>query len=198
MSVGKILFSFSGRIPRRTYWLAILATWTALFIVIVAAGLIGRISDAAHDPPGSSSMMFLGAPLLAFALWITLAISVKRWHDRNKSVFFFFFFFGVLFSLVPVIGPVWTLIELGFLEGTQGLNDFEEGQFSKNVLLADDDPSLSAPPIVGRRCVQCEQQIASFVDAELCKACKEPLHHNCCRHHLADFHGGSVPAAYPG
>jgi uncharacterized membrane protein YhaH (DUF805 family) len=190
MSISKILFSFSGRIPRRTYWLAILGIWAALFTFAVVAGLIGRAMDGGHKSFDSTAM-FLGIPLYVCALWSTLAVIVKRWHDRGKSGFW------VLIWFIPVVGPFWTLIELGFLEGTQGANEFDEGHFSKNVLLADDDPSLSAVPIVGRQCVHCQQQIVSFIGAELCRACKEPLHLDCDREHMAAAHGGPAPTAYP-
>ena len=52
------------------------------------------------------------------ALWISLAVAVKRYHDRNKSGWW------VLIALVPVIGGIWYLIEAGFLAGTPGPNDY--------------------------------------------------------------------------
>jgi uncharacterized membrane protein YhaH (DUF805 family) len=51
-------------------------------------------------------------------LWITLAITVKRFHDRDKSGWW------VLIGLVPAIGALWILIECGFLKGTTGDNRF--------------------------------------------------------------------------
>ena len=47
-----------------------------------------------------------------------LVLSVKRWHDRNKSGRW------VLINLVPVVGWLWHLIECGFLRGTIGPNRF--------------------------------------------------------------------------
>ena len=59
------------------------------------------------------------------ALIVLLALSVpsfvlaiKRCHDRDKSGWF------VLISFIPVIGPIWLLVELGFLRGSQGENRF--------------------------------------------------------------------------
>jgi uncharacterized membrane protein YhaH (DUF805 family) len=51
-------------------------------------------------------------------IWPSVALGVKRFHDRNKSGWW------VLISLVPVIGGLWYLIECGFLEGTKGPNQF--------------------------------------------------------------------------
>jgi uncharacterized membrane protein YhaH (DUF805 family) len=45
-------------------------------------------------------------------------LAIKRFHDRDKSGWF------VLISFIPVIGPIWLLIELGFLRGSAGDNRF--------------------------------------------------------------------------
>jgi uncharacterized membrane protein YhaH (DUF805 family) len=47
-----------------------------------------------------------------------IVVSIKRWHDRNKSGWW------VLFAFVPVIGSIWVLVETGFLRGTTGANNF--------------------------------------------------------------------------
>ncbi len=59
------------------------------------------------------------APLFSFvflvaASWPSLAVGVKRSHDRNRSGWF------LLIGLIPIIGSIWLLIELGFLRGTIG------------------------------------------------------------------------------
>ena len=53
-------------------------------------------------------------------VWPALAVSVKRWHDRDRSGWW------VLLNLVPVIGWLWALIDNGFLRGTAGPNRFGE------------------------------------------------------------------------
>ena len=45
-------------------------------------------------------------------------VSIKRWHDRNKSGWW------VLFALVPIVGSIWVLVETGFPRGTTGSNNF--------------------------------------------------------------------------
>lgn len=52
------------------------------------------------------------------AIWMKLAVMVKRWHDRDKSGWW------MLIGLVPVIGDLWLLIECGFLDGTPGTNKY--------------------------------------------------------------------------
>jgi uncharacterized membrane protein YhaH (DUF805 family) len=51
-------------------------------------------------------------------LWASLAVCVRRWHDRDKSGWW------TLINLVPVVGSIWALVETGFLKGTAGENRF--------------------------------------------------------------------------
>jgi uncharacterized membrane protein YhaH (DUF805 family) len=84
---------------------------------------------------------FLIVVLLAILLiWPGLAIAAKRLHDRNKSAWWLLVFYvlpGVLnsigqglgdlvvvFSLAGAAISIWALIELGFLRGTPGPNDY--------------------------------------------------------------------------
>jgi uncharacterized membrane protein YhaH (DUF805 family) len=52
--------------------------------------------------------------------WPGIAISVKRYHDRNKSGWW------VLINLIPVVGILWTVVENGLLRGSVGPNRFGE------------------------------------------------------------------------
>jgi uncharacterized membrane protein YhaH (DUF805 family) len=52
------------------------------------------------------------------SLWFNLAVYAKRWHDRDKSGWW------TLISIVPVIGFVWILVELGCLPRTEGPNRY--------------------------------------------------------------------------
>ena len=72
-----------------------------------------RMAAAAGPLAGIVLIVFIVA-----ATWISIAVAVKRYHDRNKSGWW------VLIVLVPVIGGLWYLIECGFLRGTAGPNDY--------------------------------------------------------------------------
>src|SRR5713226_1253675 len=118
MWLRKLLFSFDGRVSRAPYWLVLLAV---LFIDSAAFGAVGGFELVADDTiaverKGASRFW----PLLVVlpSLWIGLVVTVKRWHDRNKSGRW------VLLNLVPAVGWLWTLIECGFLKGTTGPNRF--------------------------------------------------------------------------
>lgn len=186
MSISKILFSFSGRIPRQTYWLALFGICTAFFFATFIVVGISDVIEGGNNSSGSSAiplalfiLMYLGL------LWCNLAVTVKRWHDRGKSGSW------VLINFVPIIGSFWSLIELGFLEGTQGPNEFDD-----SCALAEDDQVPSAPQIAGRQCVDCQQKIVSFIGAKLCAGCEEPIHTACYRKHVASAHGTPAHAAY--
>ena len=110
MSIWSILFSYKGRISRRTYWFGIAIRALAFFICIA---VVFFISD-------SVSFIVIGALVLLFllAFYVVIPISVKRWHDRDKSGWW------VLIEFIPIIGVWWTFIECGFLKGTEGSNRF--------------------------------------------------------------------------
>ena len=116
--MGKFFFRFDGRVSRAPYWLALLAV---LLVDSIAFGVIGGFElfdgdTLAVEHKGPSRLWALS--VVPPSLWIGLVLSVKRWHDRNKSGRW------VLINLVPVVGWLWHLIECGFLRGTIGPNRF--------------------------------------------------------------------------
>ena len=96
------LLSFGGRVPRSVFWV----------VQLITAVIIFFINMVTPDSPGLR--LFL---LLVLAVPQT-ATAVKRYHDRDKSGWW------ILVSLVPLIGPLWTAVELGFFRGTSGPNRF--------------------------------------------------------------------------
>ena len=114
-----LLFSFQGRVNRAKFWLV------AVGMIVVEAVVFGATGGAAlmsGDPAAAlSSLGVVGvvwAVLFIVVFWISLAVAVKRYHDRNKSGWW------VLIILVPAIGSLWYLIECGFLKGTTGPNAY--------------------------------------------------------------------------
>jgi len=117
LSLKEIYFSFKGRIPRKVFWIHGMLGMIGASIVIgiVIGGLAALIGGAA---------MILLIPFYIALVWAGLAISIKRWHDRNKSGWW------VLIGLVPIIG-LWAIIETGFLETIPGDNEYgpEPGEY---------------------------------------------------------------------
>lgn len=108
VDLAYLLFSFEGRINRAKFWLGAVILWAAYAI-------LGALFYAARDSTGL--LIVLGLIDLAL-IWPALAVSIKRWHDRDKSGWW------VLIVLIPIVGPIWALVETGFLLGTSGPNRF--------------------------------------------------------------------------
>ena len=116
-----LLFSFQGRINRAKFWLIHLAIFVVEAIVLSLLGGTAAIMSGDYEKVivvfgGASGAVWSIVALLAF--WISLAVGVKRWHDRNKTGWW------MLIIFVPVIGGLWYLIECGFLKGTTGPNSY--------------------------------------------------------------------------
>lgn len=94
------LLSIEGRITRSDYWLRFFVPY---LVISTVAGLV--------DPTVSLVVLLV-------ALWPSIAVGVKRCHDRDRSGWF------LLIAFIPLIGGLWLLIELGCLRGTVGPNRF--------------------------------------------------------------------------
>jgi uncharacterized membrane protein YhaH (DUF805 family) len=177
MNYGWYLFGFSGRINRAKYWLAMPAI---LFCMIVLGMLMNIVSLAAGsrvisfsfstgdifaliDPESfrklstaNLSALMVRVTATPLFLWLYVAVSVKRLHDRDKSGWWMIPFFvmpglyshfdfrlgdsiaAALLELAVFVVCFWALVELFFLRGTRGSNRFGA------------DP-LTATPIDGSR-----------------------------------------------
>lgn len=102
------LFSFKGRISRKPYLVFNL-------VVFLGAIVLGLFTEAPAD------VYELSKPQMMFMLWIvwpSLAVQAKRWHDQDRSALW------LLINFIPIAGPIWTLIQNGFVRGTRGPNRF--------------------------------------------------------------------------
>ena len=106
-SLRRLLFDFKGRIGRRTWWLWGVAAMLGLGRYFTV--LLRVVGVSAHVTEGLVNMMLL---------WPALALSVKRWHDRDRAGWW------VLVTLIPVIGWAWAVVENGLLPGSSGANRY--------------------------------------------------------------------------
>ena len=119
MTPSQSLFSFKGRLNRAKFWqmhfLIISYAFSVKFIAnLIARIIIGSIGETAGN-------VFVVLILLLMGIlggWSVLAVTVKRWHDRDKSGWW------ILIHFLPIIGTIWAIVELGFLKGTKGYNRF--------------------------------------------------------------------------
>lgn len=127
-----LLFSFEGRVNRAKYWLVALVT---IGLSIAIAFLL--IAVALNSIAGFSVL----ALLILIPTYVGVVVGVKRLHDRNKSGWWLLLYYlvpGILTGIagdsyegtnlaLNVVGhaiSLWALIDLGFLRGTAGPNDY--------------------------------------------------------------------------
>lgn len=90
----KQLFSWRGRSGRATFWWTLIAlklTFLVLFVFLRAEA-------------GLASTLVLYPPFF----WILGALLARRLRDRGRAPAW------LLVLLVPVLGPLWLLVEAGF------------------------------------------------------------------------------------
>ena len=114
----KLLFSFHGRLDRRTYRLCRIVANGGFLLILYS--LRGALPKAADNPAMSLSLSLLLLGVCGVMIWTTLAMQVKRRHDRDESWPWLFVGF------IPIIGPVWVFVECCWLEGTPGYNRFDD------------------------------------------------------------------------
>ena len=137
MNWGHLFFNFSGRINRAKYWVAMLV-YSAIYIVLA-------IADYVTD--NSAIYQAINGMLNIVIFISSLAVGVKRLHDRNKSGWYLVLFYivpgillvaGIAFGtfmedsivMASILGlaafaiGVWAFVELGCLRGTIGPNRY--------------------------------------------------------------------------
>lgn len=101
---------FEGRARRKEYWMFVLGSFLIQLVTAVIVGMLYAMTE-------SPFVLFLAyIPGLAM-LVPSLAVSVRRMHDLDKSGWMIFV------SLIPIVGGIWYLV-LTVSEGTQGENSY--------------------------------------------------------------------------
>lgn len=123
---------FSGRSRRKEYWMFFLLQVIIYAVVMVVGGMLLGSSmpapgaDGMYDEQAAAAMMGASSGLMllylvvALALLIpSIAVTVRRFHDQDKSGWL------VLLGLIPFVGGLIVLVFM-FLEGTRGPNRYGE------------------------------------------------------------------------
>ena len=137
MDWGHLFFKFNGRINRAKFWIAVLV-YTVINVVLAILGIVTDQSGVFQAING----------MLAIVIFISsLAVGVKRLHDRDKSGWYLVLFYIVpsvlvfaailvgtimedsfmiaaLLGLVAFAIGVWAFVEMGCLRGTVGANRY--------------------------------------------------------------------------
>ncbi|MFA5189325.1 MAG: DUF805 domain-containing protein [Verrucomicrobiia bacterium] len=127
MTILQALTSYAGRMSRYDFWLK------GVLPLSIASSLIGVVAFLLDSRPISLTAGWF--PLVVtMSYWFTLPLWIKRLHDRNRSAWF------LLILLIPIIGNVWFLCEIGLFRGTTGAN-----RFGKDPLQRDDGTLMNMP-----------------------------------------------------
>jgi uncharacterized membrane protein YhaH (DUF805 family) len=133
------MLSPSGRIGRGKWWLAQLVTICIIITFVVLLSLqfssedIDRILASESNPRIDPIFAVEFLVFAIFLAWMGFCITVKRYHDRGKSGWWY------LLQFIPIVGPIWAFIELGFCSGDDGDNDYGDGP---DLNIADDLKAL--------------------------------------------------------
>lgn len=159
MTLRDKLFGFRGRVRRMDWWwLGILVGIAQIVVMFALASVMSVANLASSATPVTPFEALAALPLyvslpiqLAF-LWPTVALSVQRYHDRDRSawplVAYYVVIYGVDFmpgwttswlsgldpsqrnallivwGIAVIVPAVWFFIALGILDGTKGPNRF--------------------------------------------------------------------------
>jgi uncharacterized membrane protein YhaH (DUF805 family) len=112
MDFKQFYFSAQGRVNRKQWWLKLVLP---VFVISIILALVD-MATGNFDPQNGVGLF---SSIFALIVIIpAILVYIKRFHDRDKSGWW------VLIVLIPIIGAIWILIELGFLAGTPGPNRF--------------------------------------------------------------------------
>lgn len=106
------LFKIGGRITRRDLWLRFVLPCVVIQFILAGIDMV----SGGLEP--ESSMGSLSGIFSALTVWPSIAVTIKRLHDRDRSGWF------ILIALIPVIGAIWLFVVTGFLAGTPAANRF--------------------------------------------------------------------------
>lgn len=128
-------FTYKGRLNRKPYWIK---TLIVLVVLFVGVGIGSTMVFSGMMIPG----LIVGAIIAIPAIIASIMIALRRLHDRNKSWWWLLLYYVVpnglqglgetmgatgLGSIPMIISfgiSIWALVDLGFLKGTDGPNDY--------------------------------------------------------------------------
>jgi signal peptidase I len=131
LSWRDLLFSFRGRISRRTYVTRVFLAEIVLgLLVILGFGLLTLLAHARASGLLFRPTVLFMAGLIFVGLWVQLATLVKRLHDRDRNGWL------ALLSVVP-LANLWVYFEALFLRGPEDGNRYgkpEAEEFKSRTL----------------------------------------------------------------
>jgi len=122
----KSVWSFQGRIGRGSFWARLLLLWGIGIVVALVGGALEEAAESVAPIAVLAVLLYLA--WMVFAVWMSLAIQVKRWHDMNHSGL------AVLWNFTIIAMPI-VFVMLGFVRGTDGPNKYGSDPLRHGVTL---------------------------------------------------------------
>jgi len=111
--IKELAFTWEGRVNRAPWWGFNVASWVAGLVgYAIAFYAVERSETLGVVVSVLVSLVFIG-----FAIGGVM-VTIKRWHDRGRPGWWIFI------VVIPIVGQLWALIELGFLPGEDGTNQW--------------------------------------------------------------------------
>lgn len=125
MDFKNLYLNFNGRIRRLHYWIGAIVlgfgSGIVIGLIMTLFGGAGAMMGGGGGGGGGGGMAMVGllicGVLYLGVIYASLALVIKRLHDRGRPAVF------ALLLLVPLIN-LWPTIEILFLDGTQGDNQY--------------------------------------------------------------------------
>lgn len=114
--IGQLLW-VNGRNGRGKYWLIGLCQ-SIVFCWLSWDFIVATLSKNEAAMSLALGQLTTFSPLLIVSGWFGLVNIIRRYHDRGKRGWWYFI------VLIPIIGPIWQLVELGFCRGEDGHNQW--------------------------------------------------------------------------
>ena len=122
---------FKGRSRRMEYWMFFLFQMIVIILLSIVLGVILAMSGGITEDPTSSPVFWIimGIGLLAYLVIFFipgLAVTVRRWHDQDKTGWFILIL--AVLGAIPVVGILASIANIVFmcLPGTVGPNKYGE------------------------------------------------------------------------
>lgn len=118
--MGFLFFNSVGRINRSRFWLGLLILMLFLLLFLVVRVALFVLYAAVPVLPIILIFEVLALAYLLTLAWMSFSLNTKRWHDQGKS--------GKwnLLALIPLVGFLYMFLELAFVRGTDGPNQYGE------------------------------------------------------------------------
>jgi uncharacterized membrane protein YhaH (DUF805 family) len=129
---------FGGRARRTEFWMFVLINVLISLVLAIIDTATGTANAYAVGGMASYSPGILGSIYALAVLIPSIAVTVRRLHDTDRSGWWFFI------QLIPVVGGIVMLVFV-CLEGTRGPNRF--GADPKMEVAADEQPGHPAMPV---------------------------------------------------